>query len=150
MAIIDEVSAGMKDAMRARDKPLTAALRNIRAAFLEAMKADGSDTLADAAAIQVLTRLGKQRRESIEAYSDAGRDDMAAAEQAELEVIERWLPTLADEATTTVWVAEAVEATGAAAPSDMGKVMGHLMKHHRGELDGKLANQLVRGALAGS
>lgn len=149
MPIVDEVSAAMKDAMRARDKPRTAALRNIRAAFLEAMKADGSDTLADEAAIAVLTRLAKQRRESIDAYRDGGRDEMADAEEAELAVIDAWLPSLADEATTKGWVDEAVAATGAAAPSDMGRVMGHLMKHHKGEIDGKLANQLVRAALTG-
>jgi uncharacterized protein YqeY len=150
MAIVDEVSAAMKDAMRARDKERTAALRNIRAAFLEAMKADGADTLSDEEAQKVLTRLGKQRRESIAAYTEAGRGELAAAEQAELAVIEHWLPQLADEATTRAWVEEAVAATGATQPGDMGKVMGHLMKHHRGELDGKLANQVVRAVLAGS
>lgn len=149
MPIVDEVSASMKDAMRARDKERTAALRNMRAAFLEAMKADGSETLSDDAAVAVLTRLAKQRRESIDAYRDAGRDDMADAEAAELAVIDHWLPSMADEATTRGWVEEAVAATGASAPGDMGRVMGHLMKHHKGELDGKLANQLVRAALAG-
>ena len=149
MAIIDEVSEQMKASMRARDKPRTASLRNIRAAFIEALKADGADTLADAAAIAILTRLAKQRRESITAYEAGGRDDLVAAERAELEIIEAWLPKMADEATVKGWVAEAVAATGASAPSDMGKVMGALMKAHKGEFDGKLGNQLVRAALAG-
>ncbi len=148
MAIIDEVSEQIKASMRARDKARTTSLRNIRAAFIEALKADGSETLSDASAVAILTRLGKQRRESIEAYTAGGREDLVAAEQAELALIETWLPTLADEDTVRGWVAEAVAATGAGGPSDMGKVMGALMKAHKGDFDGKLGNQLVREALA--
>jgi len=149
VAIIDEVSEQIKVSMRAKDKPRTTSLRNIRAAFIEALKADGSESLSDEAAIAILTRLAKQRRESITAYEQGGRDDLVAAEKAELEVIEHWLPTLADEATVKTWVAEAVASTGASSPSDMGKVMGALMKAHKGEFDGKLGSQLVKAALAG-
>lgn len=148
MAIIDEVSEQIKVSMRARDKARTTSLRNIRAAFIEALKADGSETLSDASAVAILTRLGKQRRESIEAYTAGGREDLVAAEQAELAIIETWLPTLADEDTVRGWVAEAVAATGASGPSDIGKVMGALMKAHKGDFDGKMGNQLVRQALA--
>ncbi len=148
MAIIDEVSEQMKESMRAKDKARTAALRNIRAAFIEALKSDGSETLSDDQAVAILTRLAKQRRESIEAYDAGGRDDLAAAERSELAVIEGWLPTMADEATLRSWVAEAVAATGAAGPSDMGKVMGALMQAHKGAFDGKLGSKLVREALA--
>ena len=148
MAIIDDVSQQMKESMRAKDKPRTAALRNIRAAFIEAMKADGSTTLPDDKAVAILTRLAKQRRESIEAYEAGGRQDLVAAERAELEVIASWLPEMADEDTVRGWVAEAIAATGASGPSDMGKVMGALMKAHKGAFDGKLGNQLVRAALS--
>lgn len=149
MSIVDDVSNQMKDAMRAKDKARVAALRNIRAAFLTEIKAEGGrDTLTDDEASTVLRRLAKQRHESIEAYDAGGRAEMADAERAELAVIEDFLPKLADEATTRAWVAEAVAATGASGPADMGKVMGKLMAGHKGELDGKLANQLVREALA--
>jgi len=148
MPIVAEVSAAIKDAMRARDKQRVSALRNIRAAFIEALKKDGADELPDATAIAVLTRLAKQRRESIDAYTGAGRPELAEAEAAELEVIEHWLPSLADEATTRQWVSEAVASSGATGPSDMGKVMGRLMGAHKAELDGKLASRLVREALA--
>jgi hypothetical protein len=148
VAIIDEVSEQIKVSMRAKDKARTASLRNIRAAFIEALKKDGAETLSDDVAIGILTRLGKQRRESITAYAAGGRDDLVAAEEAELAVIEAWLPSLADEGTVRGWVAEAVAATGASGPSDMGKVMGALMKAHKGEFDGKLGNQLVREALS--
>ncbi len=148
MPIVDDVSTQLKDAMRARDKVRTQGLRSIRAAFIEHMKSDGSDSLSDADAVTMLRRLAKQRRESIDAYEAGGRDDLVAAEQAELLVIDAFLPKLADEATTRGWVAEAIERARAAGPSDMGKVMGVLMGAHKGELDGKLANRIVRELLA--
>ncbi len=149
MGIAERVSAQLKDAMKARDKVRTAALRGIRAALIEAMKADGSDTVSDAAATAVLQRLAKQRRESIEAYEAGGREELAAQERAELEVIASFLPKLADEATTRAWVAQTIADTGAAGPGDLGRVMGALMAAHRGEIDGKLANRIARELLAG-
>ncbi len=144
MGIYDDVNAQLKTAMRARDKVRVAGLRGIRAALLEEQKKTGAETVADDACLTILRRLAKQRRESIDAYRAGGRDDLLAAEESELAVIEAFLPQLADEATTRAWVQEAIEATGAASMRDMGKVMGHLMKHHKGALDGKLANTLVR------
>ena len=148
MAIYDQITTDMKAAMKARDKVRTQALRNIRAAFIAGAKETGADSLGDEACQTILRRLGKQLHESIEAYSKAGRDDLAADEQSELGVIEGYLPQLADAETTRAWVEAAIAATGAARPSDMGKVMGILMKDHKGELDGKLANTIVRDLLA--
>ena len=143
MAIVDDVTAQMKDAMRAKDKVRLGALRSIRAAFIEMMKKDGADSVADEAAIAILRRLEKQRKESIAAYADGGRDDLAEVERAELLVLEAFLPSLADEETTTAWVNAAIEASGAAGPSDMGRVMGALMKAHKGEVDGGLAKDIA-------
>lgn len=148
MSLVDDVTAAMKDAMRAKDKPRLAALRNIRAAFLEAMKSDGRDALPEEEAQAILRRLAKARRESIDAYREGGREEMALDEEAELAVIEAYLPQLADEATTAAWVDEAIAQTGASGPSDTGKVMGALMKAHKAELDGKLAQALVRARLS--
>jgi uncharacterized protein YqeY len=149
MALVEQVSEQLKDAMRARDKVRVQALRGIRAAFLEALKSGQYDgELPDEDAIGLLRRLAKQRRESIEAYQAGGRDDLVEQEQGELAIIEDFLPKLADEATTRAWVQAAIAKTGASGPGDMGKVMGALMKAHKGDLDGKLANQLVRELLA--
>lgn len=149
MSLVDEVSAQLKDAMRARDKVRTQALRGIRAAFLEQLKSGKfGDTLPDADATAVLRKLAKQRRESIEAYKAGGRDDLVEQEQGELDVIDGFLPKLADEATTRSWVEAAIAQTGAAGPGDLGRVMGALMKAHKGEMDGKLANQIARSLLA--
>lgn len=143
MPIVDEVGRQLTQAMRAKDAPRVAALRGIRAALQTEMKRDGVETLSDDAALPVLRRLAKQRGESIEAYEKAGRAERAALERAELEVVESFLPRLADEATTRAWVREAIAASGAAAPGDVGRVMGALMKRHKGEVDGALARRLA-------
>jgi uncharacterized protein YqeY len=134
--------------MRAKDAARLAALRNMRAAFLNEMKKDNSVTLDDAVCVELLRRLEKQRKESIEAFEMGGRAEQAAAETAELGVIQEFLPKLADEGTTRQWVQDAIAASGAKGPADTGRVMGALMKAHKGEVDGTLANRLVKELLA--
>ncbi len=148
MGIFDDISSQLKDAMRAKDKTRVTALRSIRAAFLAATKQDGSTTLADEACFPLLRKLTKQHQESISAFAGAGRTERANAERAELSVIEKFLPSLADEATTRRWLEEAVASTGASSAKDVGRVMGALMKDHKGELDGGLANRIARELLA--
>jgi hypothetical protein len=148
MGLVETVAAQMKDAMKAKDAPRLGALRNIRAAFLTEMKKDGSETLDDATSIGVLRKLAKQRQESIEAFSQGGRPERADEERAELAVIETFLPRLADAATTRAWVQEAIAASGAGSPKELGKVMGALMKAHKGDVDGDLARQIASELLA--
>ncbi|MEE9280583.1 MAG: GatB/YqeY domain-containing protein [Myxococcota bacterium] len=148
MSIFDDVTTGMKQAMRAREKERLSALRGIRAAFLMRTKEDNSQSLTDEQCVPLLRRLEKQRHESIEAFDGAGRTRQADAERAELEVIRSFLPSLADEAATRAWVEEALAAVGAAGPGDLGRVMGSLMKGHRGEVDGGLARQIAQQLLA--
>jgi hypothetical protein len=149
MPIVDDVSRAMTEALRAKDAPRLAALRNIRAALLNEMKKDGAATLADDAAVAVLRRLEKQRGESIAAFETAGRPERAAAERAELGVVQEFLPRLADEETTRRWVEAAVAETGATTPRDLGRVMGALMRDHKGEVDGGLARRLAGERLGG-
>ncbi|MHA7837994.1 MAG: GatB/YqeY domain-containing protein [bacterium] len=149
MPIVDEVTDQLKAAMKAKDAPRLAALRSMRTAFLNEMKKDGSSTLEDSACEVLLRRLEKQRQESIEAFESAGRAESAAAERAELAVIREFLPSLADEAQTRAWIEAAVEESGASEPRDVGKVMGALMKTHKGEVDGNLARALVKERLGG-
>ena len=143
MAIVDLVSQQMKEALRARQERRLAALRSIRAAFLNEMKRDGSETLADDVCTVLLRRLEKQRKESIQAFEGAGRAERAAAEREELTVIQSFLPSLADPETTRGWVKEAIASTGASAKGDIGRVMGALMKVHKGEIDGGLAKEIA-------
>ena len=129
--------------MKAKDKEKLAALRGIKAVFQSSAKDKGVDTLPDEECIAVLRKLAKQRQESIDAYVQAGRDELAANEKSELDVINTFLPALANEATTRKWVEEAIADSGATSASMMGKVMGALMKKHKGEMDGTLAKTIA-------
>lgn len=147
MSIVDDVTAQMKDAMKAKDERRLAALRSMRTAFLNEMKKDGSDSVSDEVCEGLMRKLEKQRKESIEAFDQGGRPEMADAERAELAVIQEFLPQLADAAQTRIWVEEAIAQTGAAEKKDMGKVMGALMKAHKADLDGNIAREIVQELL---
>jgi len=148
MGIEQTVTARLSEAMKARDSERVTALRAIRAAFLVEMKKDNAQTLSDEVCTEILRRLCKQRRESIEAFEAAGRPERAAAERAELAILDEFLPALADEATTRAWVREAIAASGAGGPGDLGRVMGAVMKAHKGAVDGPLARRLAEQLLA--
>ena len=143
MGLVERVSEEMKAAQKARDAERLAALRNVRAALLNERKKDGSETLDDAVATAALRKLAKQREESIEAFAKAGRADRADAERAEKAVIDSFLPSLADADTTRAWVKAAIAESGATSARDLGRVMGALMKAHRGDVDGNLAREIA-------
>ncbi|KAK1866094.1 hypothetical protein I4F81_008614 [Pyropia yezoensis] len=143
MGLVDDVTARMKVAMKAKDADTLRVLRNMRAAFLTAEKETGAGTLDDAAAVACLKRLVKQRNQSIEMYEKGGRTDLAESEKFELALIETYLPSTADEATTRAWVEAAIAAVGATKPGDVGKVMGGVMKAHRAEVDGALVKKIA-------
>ncbi|HTO70543.1 MAG TPA: GatB/YqeY domain-containing protein [Myxococcota bacterium] len=149
MPIFDAVNDQMKEALRGQQKLRLQALRNIRAAFLLRTKEDGSTTLSDEECVVILRRLEKQRRESIEAFAGAGRTEQADAERAELEIVLGFLPKQADEATTRKWVATAISETGATSAKDVGKVMGAVMKAHKGDVDGNAARRIATELLSG-
>ena len=149
MSIYDDVTAQMKAAMKAKDKPRLSALRGIRTVLINAKKEDNSETVADDRSIALLRSLSKQRKDSIKAYADAGRDDLVEQESTELSVIEEFLPKLADAEQTRVWVKEAIAASGAASPREIGKAMGALMRAHKGDIDGSLARSILQEELGG-
>ena len=143
MGIYDDVSTALTSAQKAKDAPRVTVLRSIRAVFLLEQKKDNAPTLADDACVAALRRLEKQHHESIEAFEKAGRPERVAEERGELAVIQSFLPSLADEATTRRFVAEAIAAAGASKSGDVGRVMGALMKAHKGEVDGSLARRIA-------
>src|SRR5687768_9178267 len=98
--------------------------------------------------LAVLTREVKTRRESVDAYGKAGRDDLAAKEQSEIAILEEYLPAALGEAEIGALLDEAINATGATSPRDMGKVMGWLSPKIRGRADGKIVSGLVASRLA--
>jgi uncharacterized protein YqeY len=104
--------------------------------------------LTDDEELQVMSREVKTRRESVEAYRAAGREDLATKEEAEIEILSEFLPQALSEAELNALIAEAIAATGATSARDLGKVMGWLAPRTRGRADGKQVSQLVAQALA--
>jgi uncharacterized protein len=150
MPIYDDVNQQLKEAMKAQDKVRLAGLRGIRAAFIDEMKKNAATTVSDEAALAILRRLQKQRNDSIEAYTQGGRDDLVAEERGELAVIEAFLPKLADDAAMTAWVEEAIRETGATDKSKVGQVVGHVMKNHKAMVDGKRVKDIAEKLLGGA
>ncbi|MBW2713146.1 MAG: GatB/YqeY domain-containing protein [Deltaproteobacteria bacterium] len=148
MPIVETVSTQMKEAMRAKEKVRLNVLRSMRTAFLNEMKKDNSEEVSDEVCISLLRKLEKQRKESIEAFEKAGREEQAAAEREEMSIIQEFLPQLADEEQTRAWVQEAIASSGAEKPGDMGRVMGAMMKAHKGEIDGTLAKNIAAELLS--
>ena len=148
MSLKDRITEDMKSAMRAGDKPRLAAIRLILAAIKQ-REVDERKTLTDEEIVATLDRMRKQRRESIEQYEKAGRDDLAGKEAFELEVIESYLPQPLGEDEIANLISQAIEETGAASIKDMGKVMGWLKPRLAGRADmGKVSGQ-VKARLAG-
>jgi hypothetical protein len=148
MSIEADVTQAMKSAMRARQADRLRAIRNIRAAFLLTRKETGADSIEDADAIKVLRRLAKQRKDSIQSFVDGGREDLAQAERDELAVVDEFLPAGPTEATVRGWVEAAIAATGASSAREIGKVMGSVMKSHRGEADGNVVRRIASELLS--
>ena len=144
MALVDEVSAAIADAMRKHDPVRLSALRMLKAALMN-REVERGHALDDAEARQVVASLVKQRKDSIEQFTKGGRQDLADKEAAEIHVLEAYLPPAADPAAVEHAVAEAIAETGAASPKDMGRVMKAAMARLAGQnVDGKTVNELVR------
>lgn len=147
----DDIKAATIAAMKAGEKDRTAALRLIGAKIKDRdieMRTSSKEIADDDLVTEVLQKMAKQRRESIEMYEQGGREELAAQERAELAVIEEFLPQMMDEATTKTAI-EAVKADiGAESIKDMGKVMAELKARHGAVLDMGLASGLVKSALS--
>ena len=134
-------------AMRARDRARVAALRLV-AAEIKQREVDHRQPLDDAGVLAVLDRMLKQRRDSAEQYRAAGRDELAAAERFEIEVIESYLPAPLTDEEVAALVAEAIAASGASSMRDMGGVMARLRPQVQGRADMGAVSRLVRERLA--
>jgi uncharacterized protein len=150
VALIDEVSTAIADAMRRQDAPRLSALRMLKAALMN-REVEKSRALDDAESRQVVSSLVKQRRDSIEQFDKAGRQDLVDKETAEIAILEQYLPPPLDAAALERAVADAIAETGAASPKDMGRVMKAAMARLAGQtVDGRLVNELVKKKLAGA
>ncbi len=144
----ERIESAMRDAMRARDEQRTQTLRMAMAAAHNARIAQGRD-LTDDEVVDVLTRQVKQRRESIEMYRAAGREDRAAAEEAEAAILAEFLPAQLSDGEIEALARDAIAEAGATSPAEMGRVMGRLSPQTRGRADGRRVSDIVRRLLAG-
>jgi hypothetical protein len=144
----DRITEDMKNAMKARESERLAAIRLLLAAIKQ-REIDERITLDDAAVTVVVDKLIKQRRDSISQYEQAGREDLAAAERAEIEVLTPYLPAQMSSNEVAAAITAAIAQTGAAGPADMGKVMGVLKPQLAGKTDLAAVSQQVKAALQG-
>lgn len=142
------IESAMRDSMRAGDALRTQTLRMVMAAAHNVKIARGRD-LTDEDVVDVLTKQVKQRRESITMFRDGGREERAAAEEAEAAILAEFLPEQLAEAEVESLVRQAISESGASTPGEMGRVMGLVAPRTKGRADGRMVSEVVRRLLAG-
>ncbi|MGD8380851.1 MAG: GatB/YqeY domain-containing protein [Syntrophobacterales bacterium] len=148
MTLQEQISAALKDAMRARDEAKMATLRLTLTAIKKREKETRS-LLEDQEVISVITSQIKQRRESIEQYRKAGREDLAQAEENELQILQDYMPEQASEEEISNTLDEIIAEVGAVSMKDMGKVMKAAMAKLAGKAEGGAINAMVKAKLSG-
>lgn len=149
MSLQQEVMTALKEAMKAKDQTALTALRAVKSAILLAQTESGAkEDLTEEQELKILQKQVKQRKDSAAIYIDQGREDLAAPELAEAEVISQFLPeALSDEEIEKV-VVMAIDKVGAESMKDMGKVMGMVSKELAGRADGKTISNIVKAKLS--
>lgn len=148
MSLEQLINNDIKVAMRAKDKARLRTLRAIKSQILLAKTAEGaSEEMDEAAEIKMLSKMVKQRKDSLEIYRKQGRDELAAKEEEEVAVIEDYLPKQLSKEELTATLQKIIDDTGASSMRDMGKVMGFASKQLAGKADGKAISGVVRQLL---
>ena len=147
MTLEAQIMADLKTAMKAKDRIALEALRAIKTAILNEKTAAGATEMTEARELKLLTKLRKQRVESATIFRDQGREDLAAPEEEQIEIIERYLPAMLSESEIEAKVKEVIASTGASSLADMGKVMGQATGAMVGQADGKVISGIVRKLL---
>ena len=148
MSLKQQIESDIKDAMRAKDQDTLRALRGIKSMILLAETEKGAgESLSEATEMQLLTKAAKQRKESLETFEQQGREDLAAKERSELEVINRYLPQPMTEEEVKKALQQIIQEEGAHGMQDMGKVMGIASQKFAGRADGKTMSTITRQLL---
>ena len=148
MSLKESIQDDMKTAMRAKDKQRLGTIRLILAAIKQ-REVDERIELTDAQTLAVLEKMIKQRRESLAHYQGAGREDLAAQESFEIELLQTYLPTPLNEAELDALIAEAILATGAQSLRDMGKAMAQIKDRAQGQVDMAVVSARIKTQLGG-
>ncbi|HEU5162016.1 MAG TPA: GatB/YqeY domain-containing protein [Thermoanaerobaculia bacterium] len=142
MSLTERIRADLTTAMKARDAARLSTLRLVQAALKNEQIEKGHE-LSDEEAEAVLRRALKQRQDSVEQYRKGSREDLAAKEEAEIVILQEYLPQLLSEVETERIIDETIARTGAESKKDMGKVMKEIMAAHKGRVDGKLVQSIL-------
>lgn len=148
MSLKQRLTDDMKAAMKAGEKERLGTIRLVNAAIKQ-KEVDERVEMDDARVLAVLEKMMKQRKDSVTAYVDAGREDLAAVERSEMAVIEHYLPAKLGEAEVLAAIDAAIAETGASGPADMGKVMGVVKPKLAGQADMGEVSKLIKQRLAG-
>lgn len=149
MALFEQISKDIVEAMKAKDKVKLEALRHVKKLFIEAKTAPGAnDTLTDADAIKIMAKMVKQGKDAADIFTSQGRTDLAEEELAQVHVIEAYLPQPLTAEELEAALRDIIARVGATSPKDMGKVMGTASKELSGRADGKAISTLVKQLLA--
>ncbi|GIO39104.1 hypothetical protein J41TS12_39650 [Paenibacillus antibioticophila] len=146
MSLSERLNEDMKQAMKSQDKFKLSTIRMVRAT-IKNLEIDLKRTLDDSEVLDILSREIKQRKDALQEFEKAGRDDLAANVKAEAEIIAEYLPEQLNEDEIKVIVQQTIQETGATSKADIGKVMSALMPKVKGRADGKLVNQAVQQLL---
>ena len=151
MTLKEQIAEDIKSAMKAKDKIRLETVRSIKKVIIEKeveLRGKGKDALTPEDEIQLLVQQAKQRKDSIEQFLKAGREDLAEREQAELKVIETYLPEQMSDEEVEKIIVEVIAKVGATTAKDFGKVMGLAMKQLKGKADGKKIQEIVKSKLS--
>ncbi|MEY3681806.1 MAG: hypothetical protein RLZZ289_326 [Bacteroidota bacterium] len=148
MSFTERINADIKSAMLAKEKEKLAALRDIKSKLLLEATSGGSSEVSEETAIKICVKLHKQRMETHALYIAQNREDLAAEELYQAQVIEQYLPQMLNEEELRAEVLAAKASTGAQGPQDMGKLMGVLSAKLAGKADGKAIAAMVKEVLA--
>lgn len=149
MGLQENIMAALKDAMKAKDQTALTALRAVKSAILLAQTEDGSQgQLTEEQELKILQKQVKQRKDSAAVYLEQGREDLAAPELAEAEIISQFLPAALSEEDIEKIVVNTIKEVGAEGMKDMGKVMGIVSKELAGRADGKTISNIVKAKLS--
>lgn len=147
MALEQTINEALKEAMKNGDKIRTTTLRSIRASIIEFNKSGVARAMTEDDELKILSSAAKKRKDAIEMYQNAGRTDLANNEQAELDIIQEFLPKQMTEEEITKAIKSIIEKIGAKDMKDVGKVMGSAMKELKGKADGNIVQKIVKDLL---
>lgn len=148
MSLLEQINADMKSAMKAKEKDKLQAIRSAKTAFTLEMTKTGASEIEDSAAVKIIQKLVKQRKDAADTYKSGGREDLAEKELLEMGFLEVYLPAQMSDEELTAAVQKIIADTGASSMKEMGKVMGMATKQLAGKADGKAVADKVKALLS--